>query len=270
MEYLDTIIEVISTRGVDLALNLLASIAIWIVGRWVINKLMKVLSTTINHGGKLDKTLTRYIVSIVSFLLTVILIMFILSRVGVETTSFAALLAGAGLAIGTAWGGLLKHFAAGVFLQILRPFKVGDYVKIADIEGTVVEVGLFKSGIVTLENVKTMISNNKIFSGIIENYSYNPYRRVDCQIKIYHSVDMADAIAKLKAAVAKVDNIKDTPAPDVEILEFTHEGAMVCVRPYCHTDHYWQVLFDTNKAIMNTTAENNWPAPAVHEVHLKG
>jgi len=218
---LEAIIELISTRGVDLALNLLGAIVIWIVGRWIIGKVMKLLTKTINHGGKLDKTITRYIVSIVSFLLTVLLIMFILSRFGIETTSFAALLAGAGLAIGT-------------------------------------------------ENVKTMISNDKIFSSVIENFTYNPYRRVDCEVKINHSVDVADALAKLKTAIAGVDNIMDTPAPDIEVLKLTYEGPVICVRPYCNNKHYWQVLFDTNKTVLETVAANKWPAPAVHEVHLQG
>jgi len=267
---LETVINFISTRGVDITINFVAAVLIWIVGRWAIKKITHLLGMSIERAGKLDSTLTRYIVSILGAVLTIMLVMFILSRFGIETTSFAALLAGAGLAIGTAWGGLLAHFAAGVFMQVLRPFKVDDYVTAGGVEGTVKEIGLFTSTIVTLENVTTIVGNNKIFSDNIQNYSTEPHRRVDCTAKIYHSVNVNDAITELKAAVAKVNNIKKTPAPDVEVLEFTNEGTVICVRPYCDNKDYWQVLFDTNKAIAETGAKNKWPAPAAHEVQIDG
>lgn len=266
---LETVVNFISTRGVDMGINLIAAVLIWVIGRWVIQKITRLIGHSIDHAGKLDATLTRYIISILGAVLTVMLVMFILSRFGIETTSFAALLAGAGLAIGTAWGGLLAHFAAGVFMQVLRPFKVGDYVTAGGVEGTVKEIGLFTSTILTLENITTIIGNNKIFSDNIQNFSAESHRRVDCTAKIYHSVNVTDAIAKLRTAVAAVPNIKQIPAPDVEVLNFTNEGTVLCVRPYCDNANYWEVLFDTNKAIADTVAENKWPAPAAHEVQIE-
>jgi small conductance mechanosensitive channel len=262
----DKLIEFLSTRGVDMAINLIAAVLIWVIGRWVIKKVTGLVGTSIERAGKLDATLTRYIVSILGVVLTIMLVMFILSRFGIETTSFAALLAGAGLAIGTAWGGLLAHFAAGVFMQVLRPFKVGDYVSAGGVEGTVTEVGLFASTILTPQNVTTIVGNNKIFSDNIQNFSAQPYRRVECTAKINNSVNLADAVVKLRAAVSKVPNIKTTPAPDVELLSFSGEGPVICVRPYCDNNDYWQVLFDTNKAIAETGAANKWPAPEFHAV----
>ena len=155
------ILDYLATNGVDVALKLLAAIVIWIVGRWVIKLLMSLISKALAKGGKIDATLSRYITSILAVLLTIGLVMGILGYIGVETTSFAAILAGAGLAIGTAWGGLLTHFAAGVFLQILRPFKVGDYVIVGGTEGTVREVGLFGTTLLTPDNVTTIVGNNK-------------------------------------------------------------------------------------------------------------
>lgn len=263
---MDNIINFISTRGVDIAINLIAAVLIWVIGRWVIKKVTGLVGSSIERAGKLDATLTRYIVSILGVVLTIMLVMFILSRFGIETTSFAALLAGAGLAIGTAWGGLLAHFAAGVFMQVLRPFKVGDYVSAGGVEGTVKEIGLFSSTILTPQNVTTFIGNNKIFSDNIQNFSEQPYRRVDCSAKIHNSVNVDKAIAALKAAVAKVPNIKTAPAPDVELLSFSAEGPVICVRPYCDNNDYWQVTFDTNKAIAETGAANKWPAPEFHAV----
>lgn len=263
---LNVITEFLSTRGIDMAINLVSAILIWVVGRWVINKIMTLFSMTMDKSGKLDKTLARYVISILSAVMTVFLVMFILGRFGIETTSFAALLAGAGLAIGTAWGGLLAHFAAGVFMQILRPFKVGDYVNAGDVEGTVTEISLFTSTILTIENVTTIVGNNKIFSDNIQNFSAQPYRRVDCAVTFYHDVNVNEVLSTLRADIANIPNVVQTPAPEIEVLSITEAGPEICVRPFCHNDHYWPVLYATNKAITDAKAANNWPAPATHEV----
>lgn len=263
---LETIMTFLSTRGVDMAINLISAILIWVIGRWVINKVLTLIGAAFTKSGKLDKTLSGYVISILSAVMTIFLVMFILGRFGIETTSFAALLAGAGLAIGTAWGGLLAHFASGVFMQILRPFKVGDYVFAGDVEGTVTEIGLFTSTILTIDNVTTIVGNNKIFSDNIQNFSAQDFRRVDCSVKLYHDVDTNEVLAKLRTAVEKIPNISTTPVPEIEILAFSEEGPEFGVRPFCHNNHYWDVFFATNRVIANTVAENNWPAPAAHEV----
>ncbi len=265
---LHEILDFIINRGFEIAINLAIATVIWFVGRFIIKKVTNFVGFGIERTGRLDATLTRYLVSILSVVLTILLVMFILSRFGIETTSFAALLAGAGLAIGTAWGGLLTHFAAGIFMQILRPFKVGDYVVAGEVEGTVKDIGLFTSTILTIDNVTTIIGNNKIFSNNIKNFSAEDFRRVDCSITLNHGINVADALAKINTEVAKVANIKTTPAPEVEVLEFTFEGPVIGVRPFYNNTDYWQVLFDTNKAIATTAADNNWPAPAVHEVQV--
>lgn len=263
---LDAITTFISTRGFDILINLAAAVIIWTVGRWAIHKIMAFVAISIEKAGKLDKTLASYMISIASGIMTIFLVMFILSRFGIETTSFAALLAGAGLAIGTAWGGLLAHFAAGVFMQILRPFKVGDYVHAGDVEGTVTEIALFTSTILTIDNVSTIVGNNKIFSDNIRNFSAQPYRRVDCEVTFYHDVNVNEVLTTLRTAVEKIPNVVNTPAPEIEILSLTDAGPQICVRPFCHNDHYWPVLFATNRVIAETSAANNWPAPASHEV----
>jgi len=266
---IDTIMEFVSTRGVDIGINLISAILIWMIGRWIIKKVTALVGAGLSRSGKIDSTLAGYMVSILSGLLTVLLVMFILSRFGIETTSFAALLAGAGLAIGTAWGGLLAHFAAGVFMQVLRPFKVGDYVFAGDVEGTVKEIGLFTSTILTIDNVTTIVGNNKIFSDNIQNFSAEDYRRVDCLFKTHHSVNVKQVLDALKEAIQKVPNISNAVAPEIEVLAFTDEGPEFGVRPFCHNDHYWQVLFDTNKVIAQCIADNSWPAPAAHEVEFE-
>src|SRR5574337_278213 len=257
----------LSTQGVDFGLKVLGAIAAWIVGRWLIGFGLKLLGVAIRRGGKVDPTLERYLLSICSVMLNIVLILAILGIFGVNTTSFAALLAGAGLAIGTAWGGLLTHFAAGVFMQVLRPYKVGDFVTAGGVTGTVKELGLFATTLVTPDNVVTVVGNNKVFTDTIQNYSALPVRRVDCTAKVANGVNVPDAIVRLKAAVAAIPNVAPTPAPDVDLLQFTPEGPVLCVRPYAHTDHYWQVFFDTHRAIVATFGAAGYPVPETPVAH---
>jgi small conductance mechanosensitive channel len=245
----------------DFGLKVLAALAAWVLGRWIINLAVRLFTRALEAGKKVDSTLSNYLRSILTVLLNIILVLAILDIFGIKTTSFAALLAGAGLAIGTAWGGLLAHFAAGVFMQVLRPFKVGDFVQVGGVTGTVHEIGLFGTTVVTPDNVQTIIGNNKIFSDTIQNYSTLPVRRVDCVAKVANTVDPLDAIARLKPAIAAIAHVVQSPPPDIEILSFTPEGPLLCVRPYTHTDHYWQVYFDTHKAIVSTFGAAGYPVP---------
>jgi small conductance mechanosensitive channel len=166
-----------------------------------------------------------------------------------------------GIAIGAAWAGLLSNFAAGAFLVVLRPFKVGDYVKAGGIEGTVKEVGLFATTILTPDNISTFVGNNKIFSDTIQNFSASAFRRVDRSAQIAHGVDAQDAIARLKTALAAIPNVTTEPPPDVEIVDFNERGTVLAVRPYTHTNNYWQVYFDTNRAISDTFGAAGYPIP---------
>jgi small conductance mechanosensitive channel len=207
-----------------------------------------------------DVTLTRYLQTGIGVLLNVVLIVAILGFFGVETTTFAALLAAGGIAIGVAWGGLLANFAAGAFLVVLRPFKVGDFVMAGGVTGTVEAIGLFGTTINTPDNVLTIIGNNKIFSDTIQNFSANPYRRVDLTATINNGVDHRQAIRVLQQRLSGVPNVLATPAPVVDVLQFTPAGPLLCVRPYCSNQHYWQVYFDTNRLIREAFGEAGFPA----------
>ena len=255
------ILHFITTQGAEFGIKLLTAIVAWLVGRWLIGLAVKLLGKIFQRGSKIDATLSNYLQSIISVVLNVVLILAILDIFGVKTTSFAALLAGAGLAIGAAWGGMLGNFAAGVFMQVLRPYKVGDFISAGGTLGTVKELGLFTTTVVTMDNVVTIVGNGKIFGDNIQNYSTLPVRRVDCATKVANSVNPLEAIERLRPAIAAIPNVATSPAPDIEILEFTHEGPRLCVRPYTHTDHYWQVYFDTHKAIAQTFAQAGYPAP---------
>ena len=248
-------------------LKVVGAIVAYIVGRILIGVASN-LVVSILEKQKVEPTVIRYIGSFVTVALNVILVVAILGYFGVETTSFAALVAGLGVAIGAAWGGLLSNFAAGAFILILRPFKVGDYVLAGDVEGTVRLIGLFSTVIDTPDNVHTLVGNAKVMAGTIKNFSNNPYRRVELLAQIDHSVDPKDAIARLKSVLSTIPNVEKTPAPDVEILTFNERGPVLAVRPYCNTAHYWQVYFDTNRTIREVFGEAGYPAAESH-VHMR-
>lgn len=244
-------------------MKILGALIAWIVGRYLIRLAIRMVSHALSRQ-RIDPMLTRYVGTILSVTLTIVLIIAMLGYFGVETTSFAALIAALGIAIGAAWAGLLANFAAGAFLIILRPFKVGDFVKAGGLEGTVKEIGLFATTLMTPDNVTSFIGNNKIFADTIQNYSMSPHRRVERTAQLAHTVNVQDAIQRLKDAVAKIPNVQKDPAPVVEIVDFNSRGPVLAVRPNTHPDHYWQVYFDTNRAIADTFGEAGYPIPEEH------
>lgn len=257
--------DFLSTTVTELAIKILAAIAFWIIGRWLIGRVIAVMQAAMGRNA-VDPTLTKYLGSIVAITLNIALVLGILGYFGIQTTSFAAMLAGAGVAIGAAWSGMLGNFAAGAFMLVLRPFKVGDFVQIGGIAGTVHELGLFGTAIITPDNVLTLVGNSKVFGDTVLNYSARPVRRVDRTAQLAGGVDPQDAMARLRAAVVQIPNVAKDPAPDVSILDINLLGPVIAVRPYTHNDHYWQVYFDTNEAILRVAKEAGWPAPTPTQI----
>ena len=255
----------LSTTVTELAMKILAAIAFWIIGRWLIGRVIAVIQAAMNRNH-VDPTLTKYLGSIVAIALNIALVLGILGYFGVQTTSFAAMLAGAGVAIGAAWSGLLGNFAAGAFMLVLRPMKVGDFVSVGGITGTVHELGLFGTTIVTPDNVMTIVGNGKVFGDTIQNFSVLPVRRVERLAQLAGSVDPLEAIERFKAAVAKIPNVSTETPPEINLLDMNLNGPVIAVRPYTNNAHYWQGYFDTNEAIVRTCKEAGWPAPTPTQI----
>ncbi|EXI92482.1 MAG: Small-conductance mechanosensitive channel [Candidatus Accumulibacter sp. BA-94] len=251
--------------GSELGIKILAAIAFWVVGRWLIGTVGHLVQSALERQ-KVDATVMRYLGTVINVTLNILLVVGILGYFGIQTTTFAALFAAAGVAIGLAWSGLLANFAGGVFLIILRPIKVGDFVTVGGVTGTVKEVGLFTSAINTPDNVLTLVGNSKIFGDTIQNYSANPYRRVDLKAQLSGAADHTAAMTLLREKVAAIPNVLASPPVDVEILELNLVGPVLAVRPYCHTDHYWQVYFDTNRTIRESLGAAGFPAPMPAQV----
>lgn len=261
----NTLMQTAATTLVAVAWKIVGGVALWLLGRWLIGFALRLLRRSL-AAQAFDPTLSKYLATGLAVLLNIALAVAILGFFGVETTTFAALIAAGGVAIGIAWGGLLANFAAGAFLVLLRPFKVGDFVTAAGITGTVDSIGLFGTTINMPDNVMAIVGNNKVFADTIYNFSANAYRRVDLTATINSAVDHHDAIRILKSRLVRVPNVLATPAPDVDVLQFTPAGPVLCVRPYCRQDHYWQVYFDTNRMIREAFSEAGYAAPAPYYV----
>jgi len=267
MGNLDQYKQLFATYGMAILTKIVAAIIFWIVGRWLIGLVGRMMKQAFERQ-KLDPSLIRYIGSFVAVTLNIVLVVAILGYFGVQTTTFAALVAGVGLAVGVAWSGLLSNLAAGIFLIVLRPFKVGDFVTIGGITGTVMEIGLFATTINTPDNVLTLIGNGKIFGDTIQNYTHNPFRRVELKCQLAGSADHVAAMELLREKLAGIPNVLTQPAVEVEILEFNLVGPVLAVRPFCHNDHYWQVYFDGNRTIREALSGAGFPAPTPAQIVL--
>lgn len=246
--------------------RLLGAIALWIFGRLIIRGVRRLVRVG-SERRHLDPTLIRYIDSALNTALQILLIVAILGLFGVETATFAGLFAAAGVAIGMAWSGLLSNFAAGVFMMLLRPFQVGDFITAGGVTGDVVEIGLFVTCINTPDNVRTYVGNAKIFGDTIQNFSANAFRRVELTAQLAHGIDPQDAIRRLRERLAQIPNVVKDPAPQVELVSFTLAGPVLAVRPFTHNRHYWDVYFATNLAIAEEFEKAAYPVPETHHVH---
>ena len=262
----NALLQSASATLVAVGWKVVGAAALFFIGRKLISFALRLLGQAAAKH-RFDATLTRYLQTALSILLNVALIVAILGFFGVETTTFAALIAAGGVAIGVAWGGLLANFAAGAFLVFLRPFKVGDFVTAGGVTGNVDAIGLFGTVINTPDNVHTIVGNNKIFTETIQNFSVNPYRRVDLTVTISNAADHRDVIRLISQRLSSIPNVLPSPAATVDLLQFTLAGPVICVRPFCKNEHYWQVYFDTNRLVRETLLDAGFPlAPSSYEV----
>ena len=264
----NAITQVAQQKAAGVGLQILGAIVLYIVGRWLISLVVSAVQRILTKQ-KIEPTVLRFAGNSLSVVLNLTLVVSILGYFGVQTTTFAALIAALGLAVGSAWAGLLSNFAAGAFLLVLRPFKVGDFIAAGGVTGSVHEIGMFVTTFDTPDNVKTFVGNAKIFSDTIQNYSVNAYRRVDLTAQISGAADPRLAIARLKERIGAIPNVVKAPSVDVTILSFTPFGPVLAVRPYCHNDNYWQVYFDANMTIREVLGDNAFPGPlypaGIHE-----
>lgn len=257
----------LATKLQDLAFSFLPKIAgavlVYLIGSFIIRKLVNMLSKVMEHR-QFDNTLRGFLMSLLKVVLNVLLILSIASMIGVDITSFAALLAGAGLAIGAALNGSLGNLAGGVMILIFKPFKVGDLIEAQGAIGTVLEQGIFATTILTPDNKTTILPNGPLSTGTITNYTTHGNLRVDLVMAIALDQDVDKARALAIEAMLSHPKVLKTPAPEVKVLKVGDGMCSLAVRPYTLQADYWDVYFGAQELVKKAwdTAGIQAPIPA--------
>ena len=257
-------IEAISTYG----LQILAALAIFIIGRWIANLLTKALRSTMEKR-KVEPSLVGFAASLTHAALLVFVVLAALGKLGVQTTSFVAVIGAAGLAIGLALQGSLSNFAAGVLILIFKPYKVGDYVVAGGAEGSITEIGIFTTTLVTLDNRTQILPNAIATGGVIENFSKQGTRRLD----LVAGVSYTDDIFKVKKVLQEIlDNeprILPEPTPTIGLMEMGDSSINFAFRPWVKVEDYWDLFFELQERIKVRFDEENITIPfPQRDVHL--
>ena len=260
MAHLSKLDELLTHYVFPFTWKLLGAIGVWIIGSIFIKSAQRLMVAGLQKRH-VDPTLVNYARSTLGLCLRLFLVLAILDIFGIQTTSLSALLAAAGVAIGVAWSGLLSNIAAGVFLIIFRPFRVGHVISAAGVTGEVKEIGLFATTIDNGDNVRIFIGNNKLFSDIIFNYSTNAYRSVSFKIQLARGVDPFLAIQKISPEIQTVPGVQETPAVTGSISEFNTLGIIITITAYCHQKNYASIQTAGNQVIYSILKSSGYPLP---------
>ncbi|MBU2922433.1 mechanosensitive ion channel [Winogradskyella psychrotolerans] len=247
--------------------KVIGAILIWIIGNWVIKMLLKGVSKAMNKGDY-DDSLKKFLLNLTNWILKILLIIVVLSTVGVETTSFAAIIAAAGLAIGLALQGSLANFAGGVLIMIFKPIKIGDLIEAQGEIGVVKEIEIFTTKLIGLSNKEIIIPNGSLSNGNIVNYTTQGTRRVDLVFGVSYDADIKqtkDVFSKVLAAHPLI--LKD-PAPTIALSELADSSINFVVRPWCKTEDYWTVYFEVTENVKEALDAAGIEIPYPHQVEI--
>jgi len=264
----DDVVTLLKTTGVDFAINLVTALVIFLVGRMVVRLLTRGLRKVMEKQS-VDQTLVTFISNLVGMILLTFVIIAAIGALGVQTTSFIAILGAAGLAIGLALQGSLSNFAAGVLIVLFRPYKVGDWVEAAGISGSVEEVQILTTVLKTGDNKRVIVPNAQIMDSIITNYSANDTRRVDMVVGVSYDDDLDKVRSTIEDLVAADDRILQAPACTIAVSALADSSVNFVVRPWVNTSDYWGVTFDLTEAIKKRFDKEgiSFPFPQ-QDVHL--
>lgn len=266
----DDFVKFVSDKGAVLGVNLLAAIAILLIGR-IVAGILRSIAERMMLKAKVDQTLARFLSHIAYAALITFVIIAAIDRLGVDTTSFAAILAAAGLAVGLALQGSLSNFAAGVMLILFKPFKVGNFIEAGGAKGTVEDIHIFNTIVRTGDNVLITVPNSQITGGKITNFSAKPTRRIDLVIGCGYDDDLKAVKAYLQSALESDERILAEPAPVVAVDELGDSSVNFVVRPWVNAADYATVKWDLTEKIKTDFDERgfNLPYPQ-RDVHVHG
>lgn len=244
---LDGISELVTLYGI----KILVALAIFFIGKWIARKATNMVERMMDKAS-IDPTLTKFAGNILYGLALAFIVIAVLSQLGIETTSLAAVIAAAGLAIGLALQGSLANFAAGVLIILFRPFKNGDYIEAAGTAGTVEEISIFTTKLKTPDNKQVIVPNAQITNDNIINYSAKPTRRIDLVVGVGYDDDLKKVRKTLESILKKENRLLADPEPVIAVSELGDSSVNFVVRPWVNTEDYWAVRFDLTESIKAT------------------
>ena len=253
-------VEMLTQLAVTYGLKILGAAAIFVIGRYVV-KLITALAKKAMTRSRLDDTLTVFAGNILYIILMALVVIAALEQIGVETTSFAALVAAAGLAIGLALQGSLSNFASGVLMILFRPVKLGDYVSAGGTDGTVSDIGIFTTTLMTPDNKTIIVPNGKIMSDNIVNYSAQPTRRADFVFDAGYGDDIDKVKAALSDVVTSDARVLKDPEHVIVVGALGESSIKYTVRAWVKTEDYWDFVFATNEAVKKRFDKEGFSIP---------
>lgn len=263
-DILDKIYQLLTVYGI----KVLAAIAIFVIGRWVAKGVRKLVERIMNKS-KVDSTLVSFTANLVYIALLAFIVVAALGQLGIQTTSFIAILGAAGLAVGLALQGSLSNFAAGFLLIIFRPFKVGDLIEGAGVFGVVEAIQIFTTQLKTADNKTVIVPNAKMTDDNIVNWTVKGTRRVDLVMGIGYEDDIDKARSVMAEIIAADSRILKDPAPQIAVSELGDSSVNFVVRPWTRVEDYWGVYFDLTEKIKKAFDANGISIPfPQRDVHL--
>ena len=268
LSQLDIVIQNLIDSGISAGKHIIAAVVIFIVGRFLI-KLINRLVASILQRRHIEISVQTFLSSLVNIILTILLILTVIGALGVNTTSFAALIASAGVAIGMALSGNLQNFAGGLIILLFKPYRVGDFIDVCGVQGTVSAVQIFHTILLTPDNKAVYLPNGSTSSSTITNYSREDKRRIEWTFGIDYGEDVGRARTAILSVITADARILPDPAPFVAVGGLSDSSVDIIVRVWVPTEEYWNVYFDMHQRVYETFNEQkiNFPYPQ-QTVHL--
>ncbi|GAB5471517.1 MAG: small-conductance mechanosensitive channel MscS [Rhodospirillales bacterium] len=239
----------LTTEGVELAINIVTALLILIVGFWIARKISNAIKRGVSRSKHIDPAIGNFFSGAVRYLIIAFVIIAVLNRFGIQTTSFVALIGAAGLAVGLALQGALSNVAAGVMLLLFRPFRIGNYVDAGGIAGTIAEIGLFTTEMDTPDNVRITVPNSQIWGQSITNFSHHPTRRLDITCGIGYGEPIQPAVDAMMDVAEADQRVLATPEPQVFVANLGGSSVDLTLRFWCAAPDYWQLKWDTTRMV---------------------
>lgn len=270
----DQLLSEFMDKAIAFGLKVLAALAIYLIGAWIIKKIKNIVHNIFIKRNT-EHSIASFVESLVSITLTVFLVIFTISALGVNTTSLAALLAAGGMAIGMALSGTVQNFAGGIMILVFKPFKAGDFIEAQGYSGTVTDVTIVSTKITTTDNRNIIIPNGALSNGTINNYSQNVFRRLEWLVDVEYGAPSDKVKSLLKKIVDEEKRIVYAPTapanPTIALNALRDSSVQFVVRAWVKKEEYWDVLYDVNEKIYNEIPENGiqFPYPQL-DVHIAG